>query len=191
MRTNPHLRNGLPRHQKTRGEIAEALFIAIATALGFRVSRPFGDNCPYDFVLDWHGHLTRIQLKSAWTLGRKPHGHSARYQIACGMGPNRKRRYTARDIDFLIAYIADGNCPADVVPAASAGKAARSAAVMKPETRNLKPETLVSGTWYVLPASVISNCLSAYFTANPSRSRFAQYRNAWELLRYSRRSTIS
>src|SRR5205807_7693933 len=84
-------------HCKTRGEIAEALFIALATALGFVVSRPFGENCRYDFILDWHGRLSRVQLKSAWT--RDPRGL---YQIGCRCGPRRGRPYTAGDIDFLV-----------------------------------------------------------------------------------------
>ena len=199
----------LSLHHKTRGEIAEALFIAIAKALGFRVSRPFGDNCPYDFILDWHGHLIRVQLKSAWTLGRnrraglnsykeapgapslrskggKVAERRGRYQIATGCGPKRKRRYTSRDIDFLIAYIADGSRDS-VGPGVSPGHSAHStnggASRRSRETRNEKLETLMSGTWYILPAHVISTCLSVYFTANPTRSRFAPYRNAWHLLR--------
>jgi hypothetical protein len=243
----------LPAHRKTRGDIAEALLIAIATALGFTVSRPFGDNARYDYVLDWHGHLSRVQLKSAWTLGRNLGGgkrspgapslrskggqgaqrregvrperalsrasagrgqrqrsvaapSKGRYQIATGCGPKKKRRYTSRDIDFLIAYIADGSpgCPiaagsfgCPIVPGGKndrgkGGKGGTSCrrhetskfgAPKSPAEAAGSVSPLVTGTWYILPAKVIEGCLSVYFTANPTRSRFAPYRNAWNLLR--------
>src|SRR5207237_7603448 len=116
------------------------------------------------------------QLKSAWTLGRKPHGHGARYQIACGCGPKRTRRYTAGDIDFLIAYIADGSI-------SGARSFAHGDSGDGGDHGDSSDPGVCPGSWYILPAPVIQGCLSAYFTQNPTRSRFLPYRDAWNLLR--------
>jgi len=40
------------RNTKRRGELAELVFLLIATRLGFGVSKPYGDSERYDFILD-------------------------------------------------------------------------------------------------------------------------------------------
>jgi hypothetical protein len=42
------------RNTKHRGELAELVFLLIATRMGFAVSKPYGDNERYDFILDPH-----------------------------------------------------------------------------------------------------------------------------------------
>lgn len=94
---------GLPRASKARGEVAEARFVAKALSLGFAVLRPFGDNQPYDFVLQSHGRMTRVQVKSAWTPFRK-----GVYQIMTSMGRRTRRglrSYTLDDVDFIVVYL--------------------------------------------------------------------------------------
>lgn len=49
----------LPTKQK--GEIAEANVIAILLEKGYAISKPLGDNQPYDLVLDKDGLLLKIQ----------------------------------------------------------------------------------------------------------------------------------
>lgn len=94
---------GLPQASKARGEVAEARFIAKALSLGFVVLRPFGDNQPYDFVLQSGEHMTRVQVKSAWTPFRK-----GVYQIMTSMGRRTRRGlrpYTVDDVDFVAVHI--------------------------------------------------------------------------------------
>ena len=45
------------RHAKARGEWAELRFMTRATALGFRVTKPWGDNSPYDLATDYRRPL--------------------------------------------------------------------------------------------------------------------------------------
>lgn len=93
----------LPHASKARGEIAEARFIAKALSLGFCVLRPFGDNQPYDFVLQSGVRMTRVQVKSAWTPFRK-----GVYQVMTSMGRRTRRGlrpYTAEDVDFVAVHI--------------------------------------------------------------------------------------
>ncbi|MBZ5688646.1 MAG: hypothetical protein LAP86_26845 [Acidobacteriia bacterium] len=40
------------RHPKARGEWAELRFMLRATELGLRVTKPWGDNSPYDLVIE-------------------------------------------------------------------------------------------------------------------------------------------
>ena len=40
------------KNPKRRGEMGEISFLHRATNLGFRVSKPFGDSDPYDFIVD-------------------------------------------------------------------------------------------------------------------------------------------
>jgi hypothetical protein len=92
---------GLPTAPKLRGEIAEARFIAKALSLGFSVLKPFGDSQPYDFILQFHQHFCRIQVKSAWALNRDHYCiNSNKY------GRGKYRPYEVGDIDFIAAYIA-------------------------------------------------------------------------------------
>jgi PD-(D/E)XK endonuclease len=45
------------RDTKRRGELAELVFLLIATRMGFAVSKPYGDNERYDFIVDSHRQL--------------------------------------------------------------------------------------------------------------------------------------
>jgi hypothetical protein len=50
---------------KQVGEISEAVFIATALRCGFSVSKPFGDNQPYDLIVDNGEQLVKVQTKTA------------------------------------------------------------------------------------------------------------------------------
>jgi len=85
-----------PSHdRKGQGEWAEVCFLWRASALGFTVSRPFGDNARYDFVVDAGACLFRVQVKSVSVIDRNA------YRIAASTGSRIKHGYTAADIDPL------------------------------------------------------------------------------------------
>lgn len=92
------------RNPKLQGERAESVFLAEAMQRGFAVSKPFGDSCWYDFIVDslphGGGRLSRIQVKStdaiqrvrgAYQVNIRPHDH--------------KKKYTARMVDFIAAWV--------------------------------------------------------------------------------------
>ncbi len=54
---------------KRLGEVAEAAFMAKAAALGFGVSKTWGDSDRYDFIVDGGAGLWRVQVKSAHRAG--------------------------------------------------------------------------------------------------------------------------
>jgi PD-(D/E)XK nuclease superfamily protein len=83
------------------GEVAELVFMARAAALGFNVLRPNAP-CRYDLALDTGRRLLRIQVKSTATQRK------GQYAISAASGP-RRRRYTTKEIDFLVAWVAPLN----------------------------------------------------------------------------------
>jgi len=53
------------RNTKRRGELAELVFLLIATRLGFGVSKPYGDSERYDFILDSRDLVSRTDAHVA------------------------------------------------------------------------------------------------------------------------------
>jgi hypothetical protein len=89
----------IPRHPKLRGEWAEVRFLARASELGLRVSKPYGDCLPYDFIVEHRGRMFRVQVKS--TSFRNPGCGSYK----CLIRPPRRPRYPIEAIDFIAAYV--------------------------------------------------------------------------------------
>ncbi len=86
------------RTPKLRGELAEAIFVACALALGYIVLKPYGDSAPYDFVIAGaSGRFKRVQVKAAF----KHFGRG--YQFICTQ--RKSRPYTHKDVDFFAACI--------------------------------------------------------------------------------------
>ena len=91
------------RDPKRQGEVAELAFAHKAAALGFTVSKPYGENSRYDFIVDSGGCLTRVQVKSVAVQ----HGNA--YRICSGSGNRSKCAYTSRQIDLLAACVLPHN----------------------------------------------------------------------------------
>jgi hypothetical protein len=83
-------------NRKRRGEVAEAVFLARACSLGFRLAKPWGDSERYDFILSFGHGFHRVQVKSTERYAE------SRYRVK---GAGWKDTYTPEEIDFLVAYI--------------------------------------------------------------------------------------
>ena len=98
------------RTTKRLGELAELIFLMIATRMGYAISKPYGDSERYDFILDARRprgaprnsrpFLWRMQVKSSTQLlngmyrinaHRRTHGRAVAYKPG--------------EIDFIAAYI--------------------------------------------------------------------------------------
>ena len=96
-----------------KGEIAEALFVAKVLGLGMNVSKPFGQNCRYDFMVEVMGKAARVQVKSTWQrkkvssfsfpVSRK--GKTEYVVRAGGTTTRGARRYRASEVDYIAAYV--------------------------------------------------------------------------------------
>ena len=84
--------------RKLQGEMAEVCFLWRATAMGFTVSKPYGDSARYDFVVDAGAGLLRVQVKSTAYLQYGAY----RINLIWGAG---SRPYGTDDFDLLAAYI--------------------------------------------------------------------------------------
>ena len=82
-----------------RGELAELAFMRKAASLGFAVAKPWGDSDRYDVVVRFEKTFWRVQIKSV--LGKSPSRNHYRVQTR----DSRRRTYSCKDIDFLVAYI--------------------------------------------------------------------------------------
>jgi hypothetical protein len=104
-----------PLKTKEKGELAELAFLHKAASLGFGVARPHGDSERYDFILDSGERFWRVQVKSIFGLVE------GMYWLRSTHGD--KIPYTAKEIDFLVAYIATEKVwyviPVDCVPASA------------------------------------------------------------------------
>jgi hypothetical protein len=87
--------------RKSRGEAAEAAFLARATALGFSVCIPWGDSDRYDSVVELNHGLLRVQLKSATLYADN------RYRVKTAGASGKV--YTSKEIDFFVGYIVPEN----------------------------------------------------------------------------------
>lgn len=84
------------RHPKARGEWAELRFMTRCAELGLRVTKPWGDNAPYDFIVEHHGRCLRVQVKCTC----KKRLRSYVCSVSNSRGP-----YSSGQIDFVAAYI--------------------------------------------------------------------------------------
>jgi hypothetical protein len=84
------------RHAKARGEWAELRFMTRAAELGLRVTKPWGDNSPYDFAVESNGHFLRVQVKCT----QQKRWNSYRCVINSNGAP-----YRPDQIDFIAAYV--------------------------------------------------------------------------------------
>src|SRR5580698_176684 len=87
-------------HAKARGEWAELRFMTRAAELGLRVTRPWGDNAPYDLAIDHRGRFLRVQIKS--TLCQRDNSY------VCTICANHVP-YTPDQIDFIAALVIPTN----------------------------------------------------------------------------------
>jgi hypothetical protein len=83
---------------KLQGELVELRFLARAAELGLRVSKPYGDSAPYDFLVESGGDVYKVQVKS--TRYREANCKAFLCTTA-GQG----RRYSEDDVDFIAAYV--------------------------------------------------------------------------------------
>ena len=105
---------------KKQGEITELRFYLMAFEKGLIVSKPFGDNQKYDFIVDAKGRLSRVQVKSVSMKDKYSRGRM-RYRINASFGASRKQSYSKEIIDFLVVFVIPENAwyviPVEIISA--------------------------------------------------------------------------
>jgi hypothetical protein len=88
------------RNTKRRGELAELAFAHRASAMGFKVSKPYGDSERYDFIVDSGSRLWRVQVKCTTTRLNGMYRINSHRRTTNGVVP-----YDPQDVDFLVCYV--------------------------------------------------------------------------------------
>ena len=85
---------------KLIGDLVEAKFLALCIEYGIAISKPFGDNIRYDFIIDINGVLLRIQCKHGRVKG------NCILANTCSHSPysNIPRRSYVGDADYFAVY---------------------------------------------------------------------------------------
>ncbi len=151
------------RSRLRKGEIAEALFISKVLSLGMNISKPFGQNCRYDFIVEVMGKAVRIQVKSTW-MSRQPSALSG--QENQNLSPRGTRRYTKEDTKGHEYVVRAGGTTTRGARRYRKSDVDYIAAYVGPEDE-----------WYVIPVERIP---SAFTIVLPGR--YERYREAWDQL---------
>jgi hypothetical protein len=85
---------------RQRGQLAEIVLMRKAASLGLSIAKPWGEGERVDFIANFENTCWRIQVKSV--LAKAPSTHHYRVRT---ISRNGHQRYSANDIDFLVAYI--------------------------------------------------------------------------------------
>ena len=88
---------------KRRGDLAEMRVAADVLARGHRVAIPFGEDCPYDLVVDRGGSLERVQVKHTVSDGRVVVVRCRTHSLTGGR-VRSVTKYTAETIDWIAVY---------------------------------------------------------------------------------------
>ncbi len=88
------------RTPKALGELAELAFCFKASGLGFGVSKPLGDNEPFDFILNAGHRLWKVQVKSTYYIDETCYFNTMRGSVG-----GRRRVYSAETIDVLAGWV--------------------------------------------------------------------------------------
>ncbi len=92
-------------NSKSKGNIAEAVFTAECLKREWVVSKPFGDNCRYDAILDRGNGLERIQIKSSTFSSTKGVIQAATRRIYNNQTKGSIcNSYSREDIDAFVIY---------------------------------------------------------------------------------------
>ena len=92
-------------NSKLKGDIAEAVFTAECLKRGWIISKPYGDNCRYDAILDRGNGLERIQIKSSTFSPERGVIQSATRRIYNNQTKGQIcNSYSKKDIDAFVIY---------------------------------------------------------------------------------------
>lgn len=87
---------------KDIGILSELKVITELVEMGFIVSQPYGDNAPYDFIVDTGDKLLKVQVKTAI----EQEDGSIRIPLVKRVGAKRigRQPYYLLNVDAVIAY---------------------------------------------------------------------------------------
>lgn len=92
-------------NSKDKGNIGEAVFMAEMIKQGCIVSKPFGDNARYDFIVDVEGKLLKFQVKYCNSTNENQ-GIVCPCASSTNHTTNKHYSTYENDVDYMAFYIA-------------------------------------------------------------------------------------
>ena len=99
------IRIGIIMSSETRikGTIVEMQCMTYLLTCGCIISKPLDDNTPYDFVIDYHGRLFKIQVKSPSIINEDSFGIRTERTRINAKG-NYRKSYDEFEVDYFATY---------------------------------------------------------------------------------------
>lgn len=88
---------------KQKGDFAELKVAADLLGRGCVLSFPFGEDCDYDLVADYHGRLHRVQVKYANSDGTMVPVRCRSHSLTKGK-VRQTKHYTGEMVDWIAVY---------------------------------------------------------------------------------------
>jgi hypothetical protein len=127
---------------KQKGDTAELAVALDLRRRGYRISFPFGEDSPYDLVVDRNGVLERVQVKHETSDGRVVKVRCRALSLTNGR-VRAVTRYTAHSIDWLAVFDATTECcfyvPATVLGEGRAELSLRLVPARNGQLRGVRP----------------------------------------------------
>lgn len=167
------------RNSKLRGEWAELRFMTRVAEHGVMISKPWGDSARYDLMIEHHGRVLRIQVKSTMRIVRGCY----RCHLPTAAPPtNLSSRAQSRARPERTPSANEGKSNGDLLSFPE-----RRASLSEPLSQNqidfLAAYIIPLDLWYILPAPVTAR-LHGHISLSPHRKghKYEPYLEAWHLL---------
>jgi len=89
---------------KIKGDISELSVQIEFLKFGIKVSKPIGDNCPYDLIIDYKDKLYKIQIKTATQCKNGSYGAKLSSTYICKDKIYKNRKYTKKEVDIFAIH---------------------------------------------------------------------------------------
>jgi len=88
---------------KQKGDVSELRIVAKLIEQGYTVSMPWGENAPYDLILDCGKDLIKVQIKT----GRVKDGviHFNNYAVTHNTKTTKSKKYNTDDVQMFAIYV--------------------------------------------------------------------------------------
>ena len=168
------------RNTKRRGELAELVFLLIATRLGFGVSKPYGDSERYDFILD--SRDVGISTAAHGGAGAPARPAARKYRAAAvpaALAPERPAplwRIQVKCSTQLLNGLYRVN--------AHRRSGGRALPYLPGEIDFIAAYIIPEDTWYIIPVHAVRGTSLLFRRKKDHRpGLYDQYRQAWRLFR--------
>ena len=89
---------------KLKGDISELSVQLELLENGVKISKPIGDNCPYDLIMDYNSRLYKIQVKTASLRSSGSVVASLKSSIIGKGKKYENRRYSKEEVDIFAVH---------------------------------------------------------------------------------------